>query len=230
MALKTSKLAAATALAAAFSMLATPAQARDYYRYGHRDRVDVGDVLTGVLILGGIAAVAGAVNNGSRNTRYPDRYPDPYRGDAARYRKPGAYNQNQGRGIDRAVDQCVAEVERRSGPVDSVESANRGPNGWSVSGTLRNGQGYSCSIGNDGRVSDVDVGNGQYNQGYAQPDGDDDQAYGDKADSQWDDQAYARARVKQNGPPPLPSGDGYNDGYAGDDGRYATADTPDFNP
>ena len=64
MALKTNKLAAATAVAAALSLLATPVSARDYYgRYRHHDNgIDTGDVIAGVVLLGAIAAIAGAAD------------------------------------------------------------------------------------------------------------------------------------------------------------------------
>ena len=231
MGLKTNKLAAATTIAAAFSMLATPvaaaelptpAHAKAYdasvetaqnHRWGrYRDRIDAGDVLTGVLILGGIAAIASAANRGARERdgRYPERYPDrwPDEGDA-RYRTPGDYDRSESRGLDRAVDMCVAEVEQRSGRVGTVDGANRDRDGWQVSGELENGRAYSCRIGNDGRISDVDV--GDYRESSADPD-----------DGQWSDEDYARARETQSVPPPLPEPE------AADDGRYSLSQAPDF--
>jgi len=226
MALKSNKLAAATTLAAAFSVLATPvaaaelpspAHAKAYdpsveaaqnHRWGrYRDRIDAGDVLTGVLILGGIAAIASAANRGvrERDGRYPERWPDD---DGARYRTPGDYERAESRGLDRAVDMCVAEVEQRSGRVGSVDGANRDRDGWQVSGELDNGRAYSCRIGNDGRISDVDV--GDYREGAADP-----------ADGQWSDDDYARAREAQSAPPPP-------EPEATDDGRYSLSQSPDF--
>jgi hypothetical protein len=204
MALKTNKLAAATALAAAFSMLATPVEARERWgRWHHgRDRVDTGDVLAGVLILGGIAAIASAASKNAREGQ--ERYPQPYPDSDARYRTPGSYERSDSRGMDRAADMCVAEVELRSGPVGSVEGVNRNRDGWQVSGELENGNGYSCAIGNDGRISDVKVGDG-YSADAAGDDG------------QWSDEDYARARSAQTAPAPDE-----------DDGRYTTAQAPDF--
>ena len=108
---KFSRSAAALLLAAALSMAATPALARDRnwgggnwgggWGHRHHDRVDAGDVIAGVLILGGIAAIASAASNSkkakrerSRDYRYPDQsypsqsYPSdsyPQRDDSADY-------------------------------------------------------------------------------------------------------------------------------------------------
>ncbi|HEU4651964.1 MAG TPA: hypothetical protein VFS49_11185, partial [Croceibacterium sp.] len=62
---------------------AAPAQAQYRDRYRDRDGIDVGDVIAGALIIGGIAAVASAAG---RNRGYDDgyvyegngRYGDPY--------------------------------------------------------------------------------------------------------------------------------------------------------
>lgn len=211
MALKTNKWAAATSLAAAFSMLAAaPAEARGWGGRHYRDRVDIGDVLTGVLIIGGIAAIANAAKN-RENTR---GYPLPRSDDGYRYRTPGGYERSDGRGMDRAVDMCVDEVERRSGRVASVDGANRNADGWQVSGELERGAGYSCRIGNDGRISDVQVTGEDYGYGYgtapAVP----------VEDRQWSDEDYARARAAQDAPEPQAD--------ETDDGRYTTAQAPDF--
>jgi hypothetical protein len=185
--------------AAALSMLAPPAAAADlpspaharaydpaaetverHRRWRDRDNVDVGDILVGVLILGGIAAIASAAEQSDRQDRYPD-YPD-YDG-APGYRGPDGHSGYQSQGMDRAVDMCVTEVERGSGRVGSVDGANRTGEGWQVSGELERGGNWSCWIGNDGRVSDIDVTEG-YGASSAQgPDG------------QWSDEAYARARA-----------------------------------
>jgi hypothetical protein len=236
MALTINKPAAATLIAAAFSMLAAPAaavelprtsevrvldtdamDAEQYRRWRGRDRVDTGDVIAGVLILGGIAAIASAASrNRERDMRYPARYPgrEP-RGVA------GYDSRTQSRGIDRAVDMCVAELERGRERVASVESAGRTGQGWHVAGELAGGESFACWIGNDGRISDIDVGG---YQGSYTGDGDrewadrqrddrdwDDGEWADRDDRQWDDADYARvrgARERQggtlSGPPPLP--------------------------
>jgi hypothetical protein len=227
MPIRSNKPAASAAVAAVLSMLATPAAAvelprpatvevhdsdalnaeRDRHRrWRHgRDRIDAGDVVAGVVILGAIAAIAGA----GKNRRDRDRYEQPYpRGDDDNgYR--GDYERSDGRGIDRAVDMCVGEVERGSDRVGSVDNASRTGEGWHVSGALENGEGYSCTIGNDGRIGDVTVGERSA-------------AYEPADDGQWSDADYAKARASQG------SNDPYLDeGYAEDD-RYETARAPDF--
>ncbi len=88
--------AAVLASLASLALAATPALARD--RWGgwgggwgrHHDRVDAGDVLAGVLIIGGIAAVASAASKAARDRRYEDGRYDTrrdqrdYRGDVYR--------------------------------------------------------------------------------------------------------------------------------------------------
>jgi hypothetical protein len=227
MALTVNKPAAATLIAAAFSLLATPAAAVELPRAGEakvldadamdaehnrrwrgRDRVDTGDVIAGVLILGGIAAIASAASrNRERDMRYPARYPGREPRGVAGYDSRG-----QSRGIDRAVDMCVAELERGRERVASVESAARTAQGWHVAGELAGGENYSCWIGNDGRVSDIDVGG--YQGSYAgEADREwDDREWNDRSeDRQWDDADYARVRDARDrqggtlsGPPPLP--------------------------
>jgi hypothetical protein len=227
MALKARKLAAATAVAAAFSLLATPVAAvdlprpvaakaydgdalnaeRDRRRRWHRGNdIDAGDVVAGVVILGAIAAIAGAAKNRRDRDRYEQRYPAP--DDDYGYRTPGDYGRADSRGIDRAVDMCVGEVERGSDRVGTVDSATRSAEGWRVSGELESGAGYSCSIDNDGRISDVNTGSFGYGTAPAEA----------VEDGQWDDDYYAEARASQ----------GSSEPYSQDDGRYETARAPDF--
>ena len=52
----------------------------------------------------------------------------------------------------------MSEAERGSDRVGSVDSATRSAEGWRVSGELENGAAWSCAIGNDGRISDMNLG------------------------------------------------------------------------
>jgi hypothetical protein len=244
-----SRFASAAALISAFSMAATPAFATPlpvmsrplapaplawqgwkagdeianhrgspYYRH-RRGGLDTGDVIAGVLVLGGIAAIASAASNSNKRQREAEGYPDyrdgDYRGSDYRgsddypYRdrpydggNSGAARYSSSHGMDNAADMCVREVERRA-PVDNVEGVSRSAEGWRVDGVLRNGREFSCQIGNDGRIGDVQLDAGA------------DQSSSDNR--QWQDQDYARAREQ--------SADRYDDR---DDGRYRTADVPDF--
>lgn len=152
--------------------------AQRHRHWRHRDRVDAGDVLAGVLIIGGIAAIANAASKPRTDRRYPDN--------DARYRQPAnARSSNSGNGLDRAVDMCVNAIERDV-RVDTVDGASRTGSGWNVTGTLYNGDGFSCQIDNRGRISDISYGN-QVATGFdGQPDR--------QPDRQWDDARYRQAR------------------------------------
>ncbi|WP_427969041.1 hypothetical protein [Altererythrobacter sp.] len=250
---QTKRLAAVSGLAAALSMAATPlaaaelpttaprvsvdtpgvfdkdsenAQRHRWYRYRRHRHVDAGDVLAGVLIIGGIAAIAGAASKADRRDRdyrYRDR---TYRDRPYDYReRRGDSRYNSGQGIDRAVDRCVSQIERDV-RVDTVDSVDRTGEGWRVTGTIYNGDRFTCRIGQDGRVEDIDYGRG----------------FAASEDRQWNDDRYAAAwRDVDSGKiarpettskmPAYPGGpvdsDLQQDGVA-DDGRYSTAEAPDF--
>jgi len=202
------RISAIAALAACFSLSATPAAAVDLphlgptqvragydvaaetveHRRRHRDNggIDAGDVIAGVLILGGIAAIAGAAS-GSREQ--PEPYPQP---DAHGYREPtGGYESG---GMDRAVDMCVAEVERDRERVVSVDSASRSGEGWFVSGEVDSGAPFTCRIDNDGRIGAVEVGDAWSGESQAS-ESFDDLPSGPVVDNQYDDATYAHARA-----------------------------------
>lgn len=182
-----------------------------HYRYRHRRGPDVGDVLTGILIIGGIAAVTNAARDRDARSRYPDsRYPDNRYPDSRFPDDRRSYpNDDQGgdwggddaRGLDRAVSMCVDAVERDQ-RIETVTSANRTARGWAVSGSLANGRVWTCSIGEDGRIEELST-DGQaqpYRSGEYAPDGD---------DRQWDDDRYAAERARVDGDEP-----GYQGGVA----------------
>lgn len=161
----------------------------------HRRRgIRGGDILAGVLILGGIAAVASAANNNRRHRErdvvivdrrdrdYDRRYRDYDRRDDRR-----GYNASAS-GLDNAVDQCVRRIERDV-RVDTVDGVDRTGEGWIVTGALFNGEGFSCRIDNDGRVDDIDYGSFR---GSAFTPGETVRARGD--DNQWTDASYIAAR------------------------------------
>jgi len=201
-----SKISAALASAAALSLAATPAAAielpshdpaaareapavwaaesvsaeRSRWRHRHRhdrnDGIDAGDVIAGAVIIGGIAALAGAFDNDRDERRADYRYPEPsYQSD----------------GLDRAVDMCVSEIEREV-RVGSVAGVDRAFDGWRVRGSLYDGEGFTCRIGNDGRISGIDYGSGAYGSGGV--------SYGTQArGNQWSDEAYAAAWNRVDG-------------------------------
>jgi hypothetical protein len=172
------KLAAATAVAAAFSLLATPAAAAELPRAAgqtlvwdadaldaanHRrhgdwddDDIDGDDILTGVLILGGLAAIAGIA--GSNRQREQSRpVPEPFPEDAG-YRAPARDDRYRSGGMAEAVDTCVAEVEAGHGAVGSVDRASRSGEGWYVAGEIDGGAPFACWTDGAGRVTDIEAG------------------------------------------------------------------------
>lgn len=161
------RFAAILGAAAACSLMASPAMARDWgwgsdrgSDWGHhRSRVDVGDVLTGILIIGGIAAIANAASKNKRDRRDDDRR---YPGDYPRDRANGYGNDNdqqwqQNGGVDDAVNRCTSEVSRGSERTASAESINRDGEGWRVQGRTGAGTEFTCSVDGNGRIRNVQV-------------------------------------------------------------------------
>ncbi len=151
---------------------------RGYRNYRNRG-IDAGDVLAGVLILGGIAAVIDAATDDDRDDRYRDRrYRDP------RYRNDTRNDRQTTNGLERAAEICRSAIERDR-RVSDVDSVRRTGAGWSVSGTLYDGQGFQCYLDNRGDVTRITYGDG----------------FAALEDRQWDDARYraARLQVEQGG-------------------------------
>jgi hypothetical protein len=281
-----SRIAAIAGLAAAASMAATPAAAADFstlvktnvsapiatpgvfdaeavnadgyrrYRGYRRHRVDAGDVLAGVLIIGGIAAIANAASKNNRDRRYRDadyrdndrRYQDrDYRDRRNDPRSDGA------RGINSAVNQCVSRIERDV-RVDSVDGVDRTSEGWVVTGSIFNGDSFACNIDSDGQIDDISYGAGFASNNSVQPK-QGNQHSDDRYAAAWGaadrgeiraPQAVARANTDDVRPAypggPLPgeelseddaaeqsSSEAVIDGdLVSNDDRYRTAEAPDF--
>lgn len=163
---KYSRTAAALAGAAVLSMIATPAMARDRGWGGwgggwgrHHDRVDAGDVLAGILIIGGIAAIASAASSASKNKRANPEYrdPPPPPQDSRDYGNDSRPQWNEGSGINSAVNRCIDEVSRGKSDVDSVDSVNREGDGWRVQGKVSGGGAFTCTVDGDGRIRNVNI-------------------------------------------------------------------------
>jgi hypothetical protein len=139
---------------------AAPAAAQD--RYGDRDRnhISTGEVVAGALVLGGIAAVIAASDNG-RDRDY--RYGDDYRSGDRDYRDrnwdgrgQGWYDYRSGRNYgrnannpERAVNQCVRAAERQAerygggrADVTRIRDIDRERGGFEVTGTIQVQQRY----------------------------------------------------------------------------------------
>ena len=155
------------------------------WRRGRRG-IGIGGVLAGAAVIGGIAAIASANNRRrdrevvvvERDRRYDDR----------RRSNPRSSGSS---GLDSAVSQCTREIERDV-RIESVDGASRVSSGWVVTGSIFDGSGFSCEIGNDGRISDIQYGRFR---GSAADTGVD----GTRAAGQWSDDRYANARSAMSG-------------------------------
>ncbi len=88
---------------------ASPAMA-DEHRYRDRDRgIGAGEIIAGAVIIGGIAALAGAFDND--RDRWDRRDRRGWDGD----RRFRGYDRNFGRrGVERAIERCVRTAERQA--------------------------------------------------------------------------------------------------------------------
>ncbi len=146
------KLLVGAAAAAMMTVSAAPAQAqwggRYDDRYYGRDRgIDAGDIITGVAIVGGIAAILGAINNDGSRYGYANRYQhrDYYRN---------------------AVNACGHEAQRyaRGGRVQVIDVDRAGGNRYVVRGVVEQG-GYGGYDRYYNRYDRYDR-NGRYGGGY----------------------------------------------------------------
>ncbi|HEX8241131.1 MAG TPA: hypothetical protein VF574_15460 [Allosphingosinicella sp.] len=110
--------------AAAVAALTFAAPAEAQYRRYDRDRgIDAGDVLTGVAILGGIAAISSALDRDG--SRYGYGYRDRYRG-----------------GYNYAVQACAQEAQRMGrGQVQILDVDRAGNDRYRVRGIVQAGYG-----------------------------------------------------------------------------------------
>lgn len=123
----------------------TPAMARDHYDRYDRDGISAGEVIAGAVIIGGIAALAGAFDN-DRDRDYRDYR--GYRGD--RYDRDYRYDRGHGISPRVAVDRCVRAAEnqaRREGyryaDVIDVRDIDRTRDGFRVRGRIDVGGGWN---------------------------------------------------------------------------------------
>lgn len=168
----TSVTAAAAVVITSIGFAAVPAEARHRggYYYRHRDRVDAGDVIGGILLIGTIAAIASAAGK-DRSENRRDRYDPPYRDDQRRYepryddapRDDGmGYRAAPGSIEARVVDACSWAVEGElggDGRVERIDSVTDERSDWRVTGTASgraDTSRFSCTYRN-GRVIDVRV-------------------------------------------------------------------------
>jgi hypothetical protein len=160
-----SKIMTGAAVAALTTVAAaTPAQAQ--YRYDrHYDRdggIDAGDIIAGVAILGGIAAVAAAIGDND-----DDRY------DNRRYGTYGYGYGHQGYGEGAAINACRYEAARYGrGEVRVTDVDRRGSRSYRVRGVIDGYGGYDrgrydrygydrigfeCDARENGQITDFDT-------------------------------------------------------------------------
>lgn len=152
---------------------ASPASARD--RYGNGG-IDIGDVIAGAVIIGGIAAVAGSIGN---NHGYGSTYGSPYDYRGGTYNN-GSYGSNYGnryddnRGNPRdAIERCVQAAQSNAAraysraDVTQITGVDRSGRGYQVRGNISvdGGNGYNNNRGWGGSYGGNYGGN--YNNGYA---------------------------------------------------------------
>lgn len=146
---------------------------RGYRGYrNRRGRVSGGDVVAGILILGGIAAIAGAASKNNRDRRTDNRdYRDrdyrnrDYRNDDRRYDNRSNEQSSRGTGtMDQAINACSNAAEVQSGNnvrVSEIRAVARDGAGWRVEGNLSGGKNDNFLCGATGsRVDYVQLGNG----------------------------------------------------------------------
>lgn len=145
---------AAVGAAAVGAMLsAAPAVARDR----DRDGISAGEIIAGAVIIGGLAAILSG-NNRYGDARYDDRYDSRRDGgyDRRGYDR-GNYGYDYGRhgNARQAVNQCVRDVEQRSGrwgrtDVTEIRKIDRRRDGYVVTGRVIVRDGYRGRWGQSG--------------------------------------------------------------------------------
>lgn len=145
-ALTLTKAAIGAATAGAL-LSATPAMARD--RYNDRDGIGAGEIIAGAVILGGLAAILSG-NDRNDDRRYDDRY-DRGGYDRGNY----GYDYRRHGNARQAVNQCVRDVEFRSGrwgrtDVTEIRDIERTRSGYVVKGRVIVRDGYNGRWGRSG--------------------------------------------------------------------------------
>jgi hypothetical protein len=145
---------AAVAAATTGALLsATPALARD--RHHDRDGISAGEIIAGAVIIGGLAAIL-SDNDRYDDRRWDSRYDGRYGYDRGGYDR-GYYGYDYRRygNARQAVNQCVRDVEYRSGrwgrtDVTEIRDIDRTRSGYVVRGRVVVRDGYRGRWGRGG--------------------------------------------------------------------------------
>ena len=174
--MKTLKKAAIGTVATGAMLMAaaSPAQAQNRGdRYDRdRDGISAGEIIAGVVVLGGLAAILSSGDN----DRYDNRGYDgrDYRGgdygyDNGRYN--GGYDYNRYGNSRQAINQCVNAVNQRSSykrgaRVDQVTRVERTGKGYKIEGRVSTNDRYGNDRYNNGRYNDGRYNDGRYDNRY----------------------------------------------------------------
>jgi hypothetical protein len=133
---------------------AAPAIARDRDR--DRDSISAGEIIAGAVIIGGLAAIFSG-NDRDDYGRYGDRRYDDRNGyDRGGYDRGNyGYDYRRHGNARQAVNQCVRDVEYRSGrwgrtDVTEIRDIDRRRDGYIVKGRVVVRDGYGGRYGRDG--------------------------------------------------------------------------------
>lgn len=163
------KFIGSAVIASTMLVAAAPAEAR--HRYYKRDRVDAGDVIAGIFLIGAIAAIAdGASKSKQREQRQRDedyRYDPPRRDEDYRAAPDNGSAPQWAPGSNgfetRAVDACSWAAEGELGNlarVGQIDSVVREGDGWQVTGNVAAPdtmpRDFTCTFSN-GRVSTISL-------------------------------------------------------------------------
>lgn len=135
MTLLTKALLGTGAAAAALVSSASPALARD------RGGIDAGDIIAGAVVIGGIAAIAGAIGDNDRYGR-GYAYGQPYDRDRYGYDNYDRYGYRNGN-PRQAIEMCVRTAENAAGrysygraDVTDIRDVDRNKRGYTVKGRI----------------------------------------------------------------------------------------------
>ena len=146
---------------------------RGHRHWRHRGGTDVGGLLAGALLIGGIAAVASAATRDSRRAEYrappppPPYYAVPYAApNAAPYTAPDTNQRADYAGAAARV--CINAIEHGA-RVDGGLTVDPRDFGFTVRGRLIDGPSFACDVARDGRIERIAYDGVADRQGYVAP-------------------------------------------------------------